>query len=522
MKRINKLLLLTIVIATLARLIGLSSLPPALNRDEAAIGWNAYSILKTNHDEHGQKLPLAFKSIGDYKMPLYIYATVIPVKFFGLNDFSIRFWSSIAGIISVIAIYFITKKLYSNNKIFPIATAILMTFNPWAIFYSRIGFEANLALAFFLSGFALVLQKQKNIWLFNFGLLLFLLSFLTYSSSLIFIPLFLLVYFFFNRKTLTKKQIISLVIFASLFGIIFKSLWSISSQKANITVISDPTIINTYNQTRTSVFETNPILARTWYNKYIYFTRLITANYLKSFSPKFLLTVGGHHPWHRLPHLGNFYYLEILLAMIGLVALVIDKNSRLKTILLPWLLLSPLPSAITVDAPHSTRSLHLLPIMIILAAYGLNLIYSVLKTKKILFGLVVSFYLLNLTYFGFNYLVTYPDNFPDSIPNGLKELLTQNDLSGHLYLYGIHDSNYLYPLIYQSADPTQFQTTAVWTDPDLTNLTNVYQFNNLTVVDQPHDIVKANFVIWPTDKPLNQENLKPIDQAGFYSLYQNK
>ena len=519
----NKKLILIIVLAFLVRFIGLSSLPPALNRDEAAIGWNAYSILKTARDEHGQTMPLAFKSIGDYKMPLYIYATSLPVKFFGLNDFSIRFWSILAGIASVIAVYFLSKKLYPSNHTFALSAAFLMALNPWAVFYSRIGFEANLALAFFLSGFALVLQKHKTNWRFNLGLALFLLAFLTYSSSLIFIPLFLLTYFFFNRKSLTKSQLISLVIFALLFGFIFKSLWSISSQKANVTVFSDPTIINSYNQTRTEIFQTNPILARTWYNKYVYFSRLVATNYIKSFSPKFLLTVGGHHPWHRVPNIGNFYYLEIFLAVIGLYALVFDKNSRLKTILLPWLFLAPLASAITIDAPHSTRSLHLLPVILILSAFGFQSINQkgqVLRTRPFWKKLVVGVYLLNLSFFGYQYIKVYPQKFPSSIPLGLKEIFLKTPLEGQLYLYGIHDSNYLYPLIYQQKDPKLFQEQAVWTAPDLTNLTNVFIFNKLTLVDQIEDIKNPDYVIWPKQTPLNLDNLTLIQTSGHFNLYQ--
>ena len=106
----KKILFSIVVLSFITRFFNLGSLPPALNRDEAALGYNAYSILKTAKDEHGQFLPLSFKSIGDYKMPLYIYATVIPVKLFGLNDFSIRFWSALAGVISVVMIYLITKK----------------------------------------------------------------------------------------------------------------------------------------------------------------------------------------------------------------------------------------------------------------------------------------------------------------------------------------------------------------------------------------------------------------------------
>ncbi|MFH2062162.1 MAG: phospholipid carrier-dependent glycosyltransferase, partial [Candidatus Beckwithbacteria bacterium] len=152
----NKLIWLIFLLALLVRFIGIQSLPPALNRDEAAIGYNAYSILKTARDEHGQFLPLAFKSIGDYKMPLYIYATTIPVKIIGLNNFSIRFWSALAGSISTLALYFIVINLTKKRNLATIAAALL-ALNPWAIFYSRIGFEANLSLAFFLSGFALLL-----------------------------------------------------------------------------------------------------------------------------------------------------------------------------------------------------------------------------------------------------------------------------------------------------------------------------------------------------------------------------
>jgi 4-amino-4-deoxy-L-arabinose transferase-like glycosyltransferase len=520
----KKIIWLVFILALLVRFINLSNLPPALNRDEAAIGLNAYSILETDQDEHGQFMPLAFKSIGDYKMPLYIYATTIPVKLFGLNDFSIRFWSALAGAVSVLSLFYLVFALTKKRSV-ALTASILLTLNPWAIFYSRIGFEANLALAFFLTGLALVLYGFRSFWRFNLGLGVLTLAFLTYSSSLIFIPLFLSIFFFVNRNKIDKKRILSLVIFILLFSFIFKSLWSISAQKANITVFSDPTIINTYNQTRTEIIETNPILARTWWNKYVYFARLVTTNYFKSFSPKFLLTVGGNHPWHRVPSLGNFYLPEIFLAILGLWWLVKRKDKKLSWILLSWLLLAPLASAITIDAPHSTRSLHLLPIILIFSALGSQHIYQIyqkgqsLLVKKIIILLTVV-YLINLVYATYQYTYIYPKNFPDSIPLGLKELIINHDLTGNIFIHGIHSSNYLYPAIYQYTPPTKFHKQAVWTLPDLTNLSNVYQFDNITIVDQPKDLIDPDFVIWPTSENLNLLNLRLIDQSGFYSLYQ--
>ncbi|MFC1627012.1 ArnT family glycosyltransferase [Patescibacteria group bacterium] len=518
----KKFIYLIFILAALVRFISLTNLPPALNRDEAAIGWNAYSILQTARDEHGQYLPLAFKSIGDYKMPLYIYATIIPVKLFGLNDFSIRFWSAFAGVASIIAIYYLTLKL--TKKTLPsVISASFFALNPWAIFYSRIGFEANLALAFFLTGLCLILKGLKKPSRFYGGLSLFLLSFLTYSSSLIFIPLLLVVLFFLHKKELVKfPKLASLVIFALLSLLIFKSIWSVSSQKSNITVFSNPTIINQYNQTRTKVFDQNPLLAKTWWNKQVFMTRLVANNYLKTFSPKFLLTVGGNHPWHRMPQVGNFYFLEIILAIFGLWWLVKQPDKKLKVILLSWLILAPLPSAITIDAPHSTRSLHLLPIILILAALGFSYLYKTLKLKKPFILLISVIFFIEIAHFGFQYTKIYPQYFPESISLGLKESLrfikTQN-INNNIYLYGIHSSNYLYPLVYLKLDPADFQKTAIWTQPDLSNLTNVYQFSSFTVVDDYQDIKDPQIIIWPDDQFLFTDNLKLLFQSGRFQVY---
>jgi predicted membrane-bound mannosyltransferase len=63
--------------------------------DEASIGYNAYQILKTGQDEYGIKFPLYFRAFGEYKPPLTIYPTIVPIFFLGLNEFSVRLISVI-------------------------------------------------------------------------------------------------------------------------------------------------------------------------------------------------------------------------------------------------------------------------------------------------------------------------------------------------------------------------------------------------------------------------------------------
>ncbi len=467
----NKLLIIIFILAALVRFIGLNHLPPALNRDEATLGYNAYSILKTGRDEHGQFLPLTFKSIGDYKMPLYIYATIIPVKLFGLNDFSIRFWSALSGVISVIAVYFISKLLFTNYLL-PITASFLLALNPWAVFYSRIAYEANLALMLFLLGLWLLLKKKP------LGFIFWLLACLAYSSALIFIPLFLIPIIFKIRP-----KTIWLILFITAFALIFIKLWSVSSQKQNITIFSDPYLIDTYNRERTLQYQINPLQTRLFFNKYVYFGGLIGKNYLKTFSPQFLVLKGDNHPWHQIPGVGNFYFIEIIFALVGLIALLKSRHKN-KLIFLTWLLLAPLASAITVDAPHSTRSLFLLPVIIILAALGFS------KVKKFI-PVIIFLYFLNVAYANYQYLEIYPTKVKASLPVGIKEQLLDlkaQNYSGQIYLTGIHDSAYLYPLVYLPVEPKTFQRTAVWTLPDTAGLTHAYRFSHIQIIDDLKDV----------------------------------
>jgi len=79
----------------------LGSTPSGLSVDEAAIGYNAYSILETGKDEYGQSFPVLIKSFGDYKAPVYTYLLVPVYKLWGMNVFTTRSISAAAGVTGV-------------------------------------------------------------------------------------------------------------------------------------------------------------------------------------------------------------------------------------------------------------------------------------------------------------------------------------------------------------------------------------------------------------------------------------
>src|SRR3989304_3880126 len=129
MKKLH--LILIILVASFLRLYHLNLNPPSLYWDEASLGYNSYSILKSGNDEHGEKLPLArFIAFGDYKPPGYIYTAVPAIALFGLNESSVRLPSAIAGILMVVVSYYLVYELFRKNKL-ALISALFLAVSPW-------------------------------------------------------------------------------------------------------------------------------------------------------------------------------------------------------------------------------------------------------------------------------------------------------------------------------------------------------------------------------------------------------
>ena len=109
----NKLFLVLIIILAFGLRFWRITNYPALNADEAALGYNAYSLLETGLDEHGNRWPIHFQSFNDYKPGLFVYLFLPFVKILGLNEWSLRIPNAFIGVISVYIIYLL---VITNSK----------------------------------------------------------------------------------------------------------------------------------------------------------------------------------------------------------------------------------------------------------------------------------------------------------------------------------------------------------------------------------------------------------------------
>jgi 4-amino-4-deoxy-L-arabinose transferase-like glycosyltransferase len=411
--RKNYLIITVIFIALFLRSYQITNNPPSLNWDEVSHGFNAYSILKTGKDEWGNTLPLIFRAYGDYKLPVYIYLTTLSEMLFGVNTFAVRFTSLIAGVLTVLFAYLLSEKLFKNKSVALIA-ALLVGVEPWSLFLSRGGFEANLALAFITAGTYFFIHSFDKAKLLFISAILFGLSVWTYNSARVFVPLLLMVLIWLYRKELrliwVKYKTISL---SSLFIILFLFIpmfWQLvnpvgQARYGEVSIIDAGAVGQIINlRNKSNLPQT---VKRILYNRPVYFTASFMRNWAEHYSGDFLFFKGGSNYQFSIPGFGLIYPLNIIFLIIGLFSLVRNRSKESLTVL-TFFFLGSIPSSLTREAPQVLRAITMLPSPMIIIAIGFVAVYQWLdkRLKTSHFPWVVL-YLILLTLFAVRYLSSY-------------------------------------------------------------------------------------------------------------------
>lgn len=442
MKQRTLLLLIGIILfGAILRLSHFPFVPPSLNRDEAALGYNAYSILKTGKDEWGVSYPVVFTSFGDYKLPGFIYTLVPFIAVFGRSELAVRLPSLLAGVM-LIPLAYVFVKILSKNTCFALCSSFVVAISPWAMHYSSIGFEANVALMVFILSIILLITKTKRVWIPIVGFVLMFVSLMTYNAPLILLPgIFLLL--FLSKNISFKKLLLVGVVAICVFVLILPA----TKGKGRISLYSDPYIASVRRELR--VEHAQSIVWRVCTNPIVYYPSLTAQRFVETFLPHFLVTVGGQNPWHQIPGGSHFLWIHYALFVFGALALIVSVKKKFAWIMLGFLIISPLPAMITSDAPHATRSLFTLFLISVIAGYGLSVMYKKVKLLSyvMVFALMISAGLFSREY------VRLFTTVPQGEWNvGMKEAIldAENLRTGDetITIAGNVDFDYAYPLFY--------------------------------------------------------------------------
>lgn len=519
MKRSTVVLFLIVFLAAGLRLYRITDIPPGVNRDEASIGFTAYSLLKTGRDEYGKWFPLSFQSLGDWKLPMYIYETAPFVAVFGMSELAVRLPSAIAGIATVFLTYFLILELTAHTKTkresLALLGAFILSIAPWHIHMSRVESESNTAVFFVTLGLLAFLKslRGKTNYLIP-AAVLFALTYFTYAGNHIFTTLFVsgIVYLYHKEVRAVPTWKSAAVVFGILFTIIVSQtlLGADRTKISGISIFGDPNVV--YSQIevpRDQHANSNDIFSKLIHNRVTFAATSVWKNYINAYSAPFLFISGAGNHAHNIQGFGNMYPIEAVFLFLGVVTLVCFRAYPAAKLMLVWLIIAPVAASITKDAPHTNRMFAVFPALTIVVALGIYALYENFKKEKfryIFIAFVSLIYLGSFLIYVDRYYVHFPRYEAQYWGYGYKQLASvieqPENANKKIIMSHPEYSPYIYLLFYTRYDPAAYQKEAVRYPPTSDAFIDVKNYNRF----------EFRAIDWQTDVALHNTLLVDLPQ----------
>lgn len=458
----NWILSIILALSLFLRVGLLNQVPPELFGDEIDVGYQARSLLQTGRDLYGQILPTYLHSLSEWRAPLLMYATVPTIAAFGNSVWGVRLPEVIFGTLGPLILFLLVYQISRSWKLGLLASLTMATM-PWHIYYSRSAFEVVIMLDLIMLGTLLFYKRRFELCVLSFAL-----SIYSYSTAILFVPLWLVTLHFLSK---TKSKIIPLLLFLI---IVAPLAYQIAAGPArgrfgSLNIFNQQELIRTVNDLRA---EDNSSIAPLWHNKLASGASVIMANYLRAFSTDFLFIRGDPTYRHSIQIVGEMLTISFPFVLLGLWYL----GSKRQWLWLSWLFLAPIPAALTADGGyHATRLFLMIPPLTVATGTGLLLVIRKLpKFLNLLLLLLFTVYFLWLSHY---YVVHYAKSSWRWWQVGFEQAMHQlGEISpqySRVFINNTYEPSLIRFLFWTSYSPAKFQR----------------QF----AVDQPKDNVVPNY-----------------------------
>ena len=447
----NKLLLFVLFIGFFARLFYIGNVPGNSNihGDEAFAGYEAYSMLYYGHDSRGYCWPVYLKTWGSGMSVMQSLCMIPFVYLFGLNSFAIRLPQAIWGCLSLVAFWYVCKKI--GGERFGLFAAAIYAIMPWEIMMSRWALDCNYLPSFLIIALALLIKSVDNHRFFLLSMLMFGLSLYCYAAPWAFMPLIILgpiIYLFIVRKIkVDKYHIIGMLIFVLLCVPLFLFIL------VNMDVI--PEIRTRFiSVPRLSLFRANEfILSPKAFIESLYDT-LVT-----------IIEQDDGRTTNTTPMFGLYYKFSLVFVFVGIemsLYRVIKARFKDEHMIMWFQFVAAVIFCGTIESYFTRINIIHVPMTFFLA-YGLWEIYNYFGSR-IKFGIIILYSMSFLAFMGY-YFTYYDETLSNNFYNGLKYAVDyiQEVQEGDEKVYVITDIAYPLFLFYSEMDTDEFIATAVYT-----------------------------------------------------------
>lgn len=359
--------LVAVALTAWALLYHLTSIPDGCYHDEVSIGFNARAIWHTGADQYGVPFPLYYLGIGDWKGPLPLYAIVLSTAVLGNSVLALRLPGVLfaAGMAALLAACI---RMLTGNRALGRWLAVMSLWIPSIFLYARSGIAEPASFPFFttLAIFAVLRfeLRPSRARAVAAGALLGLAAY-AYPAARLFSPLISIGAVICFALYAPTRRFVPLVIAAGLAAATPMAVFVLRHPDALLVRLQGMSIFGGPASSRQ--------VAETFF-----------ANYASQLGFDFLFRFGqkNHNHWHNIGT--GFVSLWMMCPLVlGLLVLARDGRRMFYRFLLLALLAAPIPASFTTDdVPHPNRILHLVPILVLISALGVQHMLARLRPSR--------------------------------------------------------------------------------------------------------------------------------------------
>ena len=398
-----------------SHLIGLGSAPPGLFSDEAAFGYNGWTISHFGTDQFGTQWPVFFRSSGDYKGPAGVYFEALLTSFLPLTPWVIRVPNAVGGIALAFAAGWLSWRLTRSYAV----TLILVleaAFEPWFFHLGRTMLEADLLtpLCYVLSMAALAAGGEGRFSsCLGAGAALGAACF-TAQPGRFFTPAMLALTLFAFRGTIRGPRVAALAVPVLVaLAIVVTAGGAVNARFAAVNVFANRGLIGGAGEALVDYFQYQ--------------------------GPVLLFIRGDTNLRHSTGFEGLLFVTAAVPLALGGIAAFRRRSEPLAAIALLGALIGPAAASLAIGV-SARRDVIVLPFLLVLLAYGWQALVPWLCLQQARIAVAAACVLLVAVPYYLDYAVAYPNRAAPSFEaGGLDAIAQARVLAGGHTIFVSHD-----------------------------------------------------------------------------------
>lgn len=367
--------------------------PPDVQIDEVLISVNANQIAATGRDFRGNLMPLFTQTAPtSWYQPWVIYLTAAAVKIFPFSEWSIRLPAVLMGVLGVVLMFLVVARV--AGTVFGVAAAIMLALTPTLFIHSRYGMDYHYPIPFILGWLYCLLRfdaGRKTPWLVGATAILGA-GFYCYISSIVMMPLYLAMTMMWLYIRAEQPRRFAHAAAGMLPFLLPFLIWLMLHPEAYSATVAkyglyDSANLNAAQGLRSSFsfLSVGQRLSQYW-------------NY---YDPSLLFFGSGIKVQFSTNLVGVFLLPMAVLILGGIYAALKKRAEPFYLVILLGFVSAPFAAAIPTEENAIFRALGLLPFGVLLAAIGLQQLWSLEAPRSLTLGL------RGLALFGATFAVGY-------------------------------------------------------------------------------------------------------------------